>query len=62
MDKIVISKKRKKSGTKSSKEHAPFTSKELKDAKLVVDTLIDPKKGFNPELSIISSIIQSLAA
>ncbi len=104
MDKIATSKKQKKSGTKSLKEHAPFTSKELKDSKLVVDTLlecirsgdlesfrevlaahlmtinkvkfvkkagisrrtlytlIDPKKEFNPELSTISSIIQSLAA
>lgn len=84
--------------------YAPFTSKELKNSKLVVDTLlecirsgdlesfrevlaahlmtinkvefvkragisrrtlytlIDPRKEFNPELSTISSIIQSLAA
>lgn len=86
------------------KIHTPFASKELKDAKLVVDTLldcirsgdiesfrevlvahlmtvnktdfakksglgrrtlyalIDSKKEFNPELSTISAIIQSIAA
>lgn len=89
---------------KSLKVHTPFASKELKDAKLVVDVLldcirsgdnelfrevllahlltvnksafakksglgrrtiyalIDPKKEFNPELSTISAIIQSIAA
>jgi DNA-binding phage protein len=86
------------------KVHAPFTSKELKNSKLVAETLldcirngdtdsfrevltaylmtvnksaaakkagiarrtlytlIDPRKEFNPELSTISAIIQSLAA
>jgi DNA-binding phage protein len=84
--------------------HEPFTSNELKDAKLVIETLLDcirtgdiesfrevltahlmtlnkskiakkagigrrtlydlmdPKREFNPELSTISAIIQSLAA
>ncbi len=84
--------------------HEPFTSKELKNAKLVIETLLDcirtgdiesfrevltahlmtvnkskiaqkagigrrtlydlmdPKREFNPELSTISAIIQSLAA
>jgi len=84
--------------------HEPFTSKELKNAKLVIKTLLDcirigdtesfrevltahlmtvnktkvaqkagigrrtlydlmaPKREFNPELSTISAIIQSLAA
>ena len=104
MAKAVISKKQKKSGTKSLKAHEPFTSKELKNSKLVIDTLLecirsgdiesfrevltahlmtvnkskiaqkagigrrtlydlmDPKREFNPELSTISAIIQSLAA
>ncbi len=86
------------------KAHVPFTSHELKNSKLVAETLldcirtgdtesfrevltahlmtvnksdvakkagiarrtlytlIDPKKEFNPELSTISAIIQSLAA
>ena len=104
MGKVEILRKRKKSKKKFLKEHVPFTSKELKNSKLIVDTLlecirigdldsfrevlaahvmtinkvkfvqkagisrrtlytlIDPRKGFNPELSTISSIIQSLAA
>ena len=104
MAKIATSKKQKKSGTKSLKVHEPFTSKELKNSKLVVDTLLecirngdiesfrevltahlmtlnktklakksglgrrtlydlmDQKTVFNPELSTISAIIQSLAA
>ena len=104
MAKTVTSKKQKKSGTKSLRVHEPFTSKELKDAKLVIETLLDcirtgdiesfrevltahlmtvnkskvaqkagigrrtlydlmdPKREFNPELSTIAAIIQSLAA
>lgn len=104
MAKVETSKKRKKSGTKSLKAHEPFTSKKLKDSRLVVETLLDcirtgdiasfrevltahlmtvnktkvaqksgigrrtlydlmdPKREFNPELSTISAIIQSLAA
>jgi DNA-binding phage protein len=104
MAKAETSKKPKRSGTKSLKAHEPFTSKELKDSKLVVETLLDcirtgdiesfrevltahlltvnktkmaqktglgrrtlydlmdPKREFNPELSTISAIIQSLAA
>ncbi len=41
MAKAVTSKKQKKSGTKSLRAHEPFTSKELKSSKLVVDTLLD---------------------
>ena len=41
MAKTVISKKQKKSGTKSLRAHAPFTSKELKNAELVIETLFD---------------------
>ena len=41
MAKAVTSKKQKKSGTKSLKAHAPFTSKELKDSHLVADTLLE---------------------
>ena len=104
MRKTATSKKQKKSGTKSLKVHEPFTSKELSDAHLVAETLleciktgdvesfrevltahlmtvnkmkfakkagigrrtlydlIDPKKGFNPELSTISAVIRALAA
>lgn len=104
MAKAVTSKKQKKSGTKFLRGHEPFTSKELKNAKLVIETLLDcirtgdiesfrevltahlmtvnkskiaqkagigrrtlydlmdPKREFNPELSTISAIIQSLAA
>lgn len=104
MAKVATSKKQKKSGTKSLKAHEPFTSKELKDPKLVIETLLDcirtgdiesfrevltahlltvnkskmaqktglgrrtlydlmdPKREFNPKLSTISAIIQSLAA
>jgi DNA-binding phage protein len=104
MAKVATSKKQKKSGTKSLKVHEPFTSKELKDPKLVIETLLDcirtgdiesfrevltahmltvnkskmakrtglgrrtlydlmdPRREFNPELSTISAIIQSLAA
>lgn len=38
---IATFKKQKKSGMKFLKEHAPFTSKELKDSKIVVDTLLE---------------------
>jgi DNA-binding phage protein len=41
MRKTVTSRKQKKSETKSLKAHEPFTSKELKDSKLVVETLLD---------------------
>ena len=41
MAKAATSKKQRKSGTKSLKAHVPFTSKELKDAHLVVETLLD---------------------
>jgi DNA-binding phage protein len=41
MAKTVTSKKRKKSGMKSLKVHAPFKSKELKDVELVIDTLLE---------------------
>lgn len=41
MAKAVTSKKQKRSATKSLKAHVPFTSKELKDAKLVVETLLE---------------------
>ncbi len=41
MAKAVTSKKQKKSGTKSLRVHEPFTSKELKNAKLVIETLLD---------------------
>lgn len=41
MRKTETSKKQKKSGTKSLKVHVPFTSKELKDSKLVSETLLD---------------------
>ena len=104
MAEVATSKRQRRSGTKSLKVHEPFTSKELKNAKLVIDTLLDcirtgdiesfrevltahlmtvnktkiaqkagigrrtlydlmdPKREFNPELSTISAIIQSLAA
>lgn len=104
MGKIVTSKKPKKSKAKLLKAHTPFSSKELKDSQLVINTLldcirsgdtesfrevlvahlmtvnktdfakkaglgrrtlyalIDSKKEFNPELSTISAIIQSIAA
>ncbi len=104
MAKVVTSKKQKKSGMKSLKAYEPFTSKELKNSKLVIETLLecirtgdiesfrevltahlmtvnktkiaaksglgrrtlydlmDPKKDFNPGLSTVSAIIQSLAA
>lgn len=104
MAKAATSKRQKKSRTKSLKAHEPFTSKELKNAQLVIETLLDcirtgdiesfrevltahlmtvnktkvaqkagigrrtlydlmdPKREFNPELSTISAIIQSLAA
>ena len=104
MAKAVTSKKQKKSEMKFLRAHEPFTSKELKNAKLVIETLLDcirtgdiesfrevltahlmtvnkskiaqkagigrrtlydlmdPKREFNPELSTISAIIQSLAA
>jgi DNA-binding phage protein len=41
MRKTGTSKKQKKSEMKSLKAHAPFTSKELKNATLVIDTLLD---------------------
>ena len=41
MAKIVTLKKRKKSGTKSLKEHVPFKSPELKNRALIVETLLD---------------------
>lgn len=41
MDKIKTSKKRKKSEMKSLKAHVAFTSKELKNSKLVAETLLD---------------------
>lgn len=41
MAKIATSRKPKKSGTKSLTVHAPFASKELRDAKLVTETLLD---------------------
>lgn len=41
MAKIATSKKRRKSGMKFLKAHEPFTSKELKDSKLVIDTLLE---------------------
>ena len=41
MAKAGTSKKQKKSATKSLKVHEPFNSKELKDRKLVVETLLD---------------------
>lgn len=104
MPKPAISKKQKNSGKKLFQEHIPFSSKELKNSKLVAETLlecirsgdntafrevltahlltvnkstlakkagiarrtlytlIDPKREFNPELSTISAIIQTLAA
>ena len=41
MPKAKISKKRSKSGTRSLKEHVPFKSKELGDAKLVIESLLE---------------------
>lgn len=41
MAKTGTSKKQKKSATKSLKVHEPFASPELKDSKLVVETLLD---------------------
>ena len=41
MAKIATSGKRKGSGTKSLTEHAPFSSPELKNSKLVSETLLD---------------------
>ena len=41
MAKVTTSKKQKKLGTKSLKAHAPFTSKELKNSKLVIETLLE---------------------
>lgn len=41
MRKVVTFKKQKKSGMKSLKEHAPFTSKELRDPELVAETLLE---------------------
>lgn len=41
MRKARTFKKQKKSGMNSLKVHAPFTSKELKNPNLVIDTLLD---------------------
>ena len=41
MAKVVTSKKQKKLGMKFLKVHEPFTSKELKNSKLVIETLLD---------------------
>ena len=41
MTKTVTSKKRKKLGTKSLRVHVPFASKELKNAHLVAETLLE---------------------
>lgn len=41
MGKTVTSKKRKESGTKSLMVHKPFTSPELKDPRLVSETLLE---------------------
>lgn len=41
MAKIVTSRKRAGSAKKSLRVHAPFKSRELKDAALVIDTLLD---------------------
>lgn len=41
MRKTAISGKRRKSGTKYLKAHEPFEAKELKDAKLVSETLLE---------------------
>lgn len=41
MGKIAISKKQKKSGTKSLKARESFASDELKNSQLVVETLLD---------------------
>ena len=41
MRKTETLKGRKKSGTKSLKVHVPFASKELKDSKLVSETLLE---------------------
>lgn len=104
MGKVVTSKKRKKLKAKYLTVRTPFSSKELKDRNLVVETLldcirigdidsfrevlfahlmtvnktnfakksglgrrtlyalIDNKKEFNPELSTLTAIFQSIAA
>jgi DNA-binding phage protein len=49
MAKTVISKKRKKSATKSLREHAPFASRELKDSHLVAEALLDCIKSGDVE-------------
>lgn len=41
MRKTVTSRKPRKSATKFLKEHVPFTSKELKNATLVTETLLE---------------------
>jgi len=41
MRKIVTSKSQKKSVTKSLRVHVPFASKELRDSKLVINTLLE---------------------
>src|SRR5581483_334956 len=41
MAKVVTLKKQKRSATKFLKAHEPFASKELRDKKLVIETLLD---------------------
>ena len=41
MHKIETSRKQKKSGTRYLRVHAPFASKELKNSKLVIETLLE---------------------
>ena len=41
MRKTEISKKQRRSGLKSLREHVPFESKELKNSELVVEVLLD---------------------
>ncbi len=41
MRKIETSKKQRKSGTRFLKAYVPFASKELKNAKLVIETLLE---------------------
>lgn len=41
MAKAVTSKKQRKSATKSLRAHVPFASQELKNSRLVVETLLD---------------------
>ena len=57
MRKTKISKKRRKSERKSLKTHTPFTSKELKNSELVIDTLFDCIK--NQDLEAFREILIS---